>query len=83
MTRRTRIGQGTTDQPTTAIGPLIHTATRRGLIIGRAVRIGVVRGIVIGYNIARLGRFPGTRYPLLVETELGTTKAGLEEVVLA
>ena len=67
-------------QSTLALGQLIHTAIRRGLIIGRAVKIGTVRGLVIGYNIARSGRFPGLGYPLLVKTELGTAKFGLDEV---
>jgi len=52
--------------------------SRRG--IGRAVSIGWVRGIVIGYNIAPDGAFPGDRFPLLVETEFGTGKFGLDEV---
>lgn len=59
---------------------LVRTASRKGLSIGRTVKIGVVRGIVIGYNIARSGRYPGTRYPLLVRTELGTGKFALTEV---
>ena len=70
-------------QSTAALGQLIHAATQRGLTIGRAVKIGLVRGIVIGYNIARRGRFPGLRYPLLVKTELGTAKFGLDEVLPA
>jgi hypothetical protein len=60
---------------------LVQAASRKGLSVGRNVKIGVVRGIVIGYNIARGGRYPGTRYPLLVRTELGTGKFALNEVV--
>lgn len=66
---------------TLAIGELIHAAERRGLTIGRAVRIGAVRGVIIGYNIAHGGRFPALSYPLLVKTELGNAKFGLDEVV--
>lgn len=83
MTRRTEISTGTTNQAATAIGSLIHAAARHGLTIGRTVKIGTVCGIVIGYNIARRGRFPGARYPLLVKTELGTGKFGVDEVALA
>lgn len=63
------------------IGAAVHTAVGCGLTIGRQVRIGIVRGVVIGYNIARRGRFQGARYPLLVKTELGVTKCRLDEVV--
>jgi hypothetical protein len=80
MTRRAQIRTGDTRQGTLALGRSIHAAVRRGLTIGRAVKIGMVRGIVIGYNITRRGRFPGVRYPLLVKTELGTAKFGLDEV---
>jgi hypothetical protein len=63
------------------IGCAVHTAVGRGLVIGRQVKLGIVRGIVIGYNIARRGRYPGARYPLLVKTELGIAKCRLDEVV--
>jgi hypothetical protein len=66
-----------------SLGPLIHAAVAAGLIVGRQVKIGVIRGVVIGYNIARRGRFPGTRFPLLVKTELGTAKFALDEVAPA
>ena len=65
------------------ISTAVSVARCRGLIVGRQVKIGVVRGIVIGYNIARRGRFRGVRYPLLVKTELGVTKCRLDEVVPA
>jgi hypothetical protein len=55
----------------------------RGLAIGRQVKIGTVRGIIIGYNIAQAGEYPGTRFPLLVKTELGTAKFGIDEVMPA
>ena len=63
------------------IGAAVHRAVDRGLVVGRPVTLGVVRGIVIGYNIARRGRYPGARYPLLVKTELGIAKCRLDEVV--
>ncbi|HEX8987374.1 MAG TPA: hypothetical protein VF816_05390 [Rhodocyclaceae bacterium] len=63
------------------IGAAVRVAVRRGLVVGRQVKLGVVRGIVIGYNIARRGRYPGTRYPLLVKTELGIAKCRVDEVV--
>jgi hypothetical protein len=63
-----------------SIRVVIRAASHSGLSIGRSVKIGVVRGIVIGYNIARGGHYPGTRYPLLVRTELGTGKFALNEV---
>lgn len=63
------------------VGDALRAAMRCGLVINRQVKIGVVRGVVIGYNIARRGRYRGTRYPLLVKTELGVAKCGLHEVV--
>ena len=65
----------------TKIGAAVHAAVGHGLVVGRQVKLGVVRGVVIGYNIARRGRYPGTRYPLLVKTELGVAKCRLDEVV--
>jgi len=64
-------------------GDVVRTARCRGLTVGRQVKIGVVRGVVIGYNIACRGRFPGHRFPLLVKTELGVAKFGIAEVVPA
>lgn len=61
----------------------VRAACSCGLTVGRQVRIGIVRGVVIGYNIARYGRYPGRRYPLLVKTELGVAKFRLAEVVVA
>lgn len=63
------------------LSDVLQAARRCGLVINRQVKIGIVRGVVIGYNIARRGRFNGARYPLLVKTELGVTKCGLHEVV--
>ena len=83
MTRSAHINRDSQGSAASAIGKLVHLAMQRGLAVGRAVKIGTVRGIVIGYNISRDGRFPGTEYPLLVKTELGTAKFGLDEVMPA
>jgi uncharacterized protein YcfJ len=83
MTRSAQISRDGNENATTAIGKLIHTAVQHGLAVGRTVKIGTVRGIVIGYNISRDGSYPGTRYPLLVKTELGTAKFSLDEVMPA
>ena len=80
MTRSAHFSQDSSENAAAAIGKLVHDAIQRGLAIGRTVKIGTVRGIVIGYNISRDGNYPGTRYPLLVKTELGTAKFGLDEV---
>jgi hypothetical protein len=73
--------QGRSSSP--SLTQIILAAIRRGLTIDRAVKIGAVRGVVIGYNIARRGRYPGIRFPLLVKTELGTAKFSLDEVAVA
>jgi hypothetical protein len=83
MTRSAHISRDSSDNAAKAIGKLVHAAILRGLAIGRSVKIGTVRGIVIGYNISRDGNYPGTRYPLLVKTELGTAKFSLDEVMPA
>jgi hypothetical protein len=83
MTTRQGSARISTGNTPLSIAQLIHAAIHRGLIIDRAVKIGAVRGVVIGYNIARRGRFPGLRFPLLVKTELGTAKFSLDEVVAA
>ena len=62
------------------IGAAVRAAQEAGLRAGRAVSLGVVEGIVLGYNISRRGRFPGARYPLLVATAFGVVKCRLEEV---
>jgi hypothetical protein len=82
MTRSAHSSRGSNEKAALVIGKLIHAAIQRGLAIGRTVKIGAVRGIVIGYNIARDGNFPGTTYPLLVKTEFGTAKFALDEVKL-
>jgi hypothetical protein len=81
MNRSAHIELDSHGNDASVIGKLIHLATQRGIVVGRMVKIGTVRGILIGYNISRDGKFPGTEYPLLVKTELGTAKFGLDEVV--
>ena len=83
MTSSANFSRDGNDTAATAIGKMVHLAKQRGLAVGRTVKIGTVRGILIGYNISRDGKFPGTHYPLLVKTELGTAKFGLDEVVPA
>lgn len=79
MNRSAHISQSSHDDAI-EIGKLVHLAMLRSLVIGRLVKIGTVRGIVIGYNISRVGNYPGVRYPLLIKTELGTAKFALDEV---
>jgi hypothetical protein len=71
------------DQAGRVIGPAVHAAIARGLVVGREVLIGTVPGIVVGYNIASFGQFVGNAYPLVVRTALGVTKCGVDEVILA
>lgn len=80
MNGSANVSRDSHESAATAIGKLVHQAMLRGLAVDRPVKIGTVRGIVIGYNIARDGDYPGTRYPLLVKTELGIAKFGLDEV---
>jgi hypothetical protein len=67
----------------TDLSEVIHAALRCGLVIGRRVNIGIVSGIIIGYNIARRGRYRGCDFPLLVKTDLGVAKCSLAEVAAA
>ena len=64
------------------IGSAVHGAIARGFVIGCEVLIGSIPGIVVGYNIASIGQFVGTAYPLVVRTALGGTKCGVDEVTL-
>ncbi|MFA7279436.1 MAG: hypothetical protein WC100_05030 [Sterolibacterium sp.] len=54
----------------------------RGYTVGKRLLIGNVEGTVIGYNIADDGDYPGTIYPLVVDTRYGITKCALIEVGL-
>jgi hypothetical protein len=60
----------------------VGSAIVKGYVIGRRVLLGTVPGTVIGYNIARFGRFRGATYPLLVRTAFGVAKCGLDELAL-
>lgn len=66
-----------------AIGGAVHAAIGRGFLIGRGVLIGRVHGVVVGYNIASFGKYPGNAFPLLVRTTLGVVKCAADEVSLA
>lgn len=61
----------------------VYAAKRTGYVIGRRVRIGVVTGVIVGYNIARCGDFEGSRYPLLVQTDFGVAKCAATELHLS
>lgn len=61
----------------------VCAAKRTGYVIGRKVRIGVVTGVIVGYNIARCGDFEGSRYPLLVQTDFGVAKCAATELRLS
>lgn len=65
------------------IGEAVSAAIRSGFVVGREVLVGRVPGIVVGYNIAGVGRFVGHDYPLVVRTALGVAKCGVDEVLLA
>ena len=65
-----------------AIMGAVGVAIRKGFVVGREVLVGNIPGIVVGYNIAALGKFVGSSYPLLVRTELGVAKCALDEVRL-
>jgi len=61
----------------------VHDAIIAGYTIGRVIRYGSVRCVVIGYNIGGSGLYRGSQFPLLVATPLGVTKCRLREVNLA
>ena len=61
----------------------VKRAVSLGFVIGCEVRIGTaVSGVVVGYNIGACGSFPGSEFPLLVETHLGVVKLSLSEIEL-
>lgn len=65
-----------------AVRAAIHRVIRTGFTIGREVTIGIVHGTIIGYNIARSGRYTFRRSPLLITTDFGIGKYGPNEVKL-
>ena len=61
----------------------VRGAVAYGFLVGRRVTIGEsMIGTIIGYNIGNQGLYPGSTYPLLVQTILGVVKLGLGEVAL-
>lgn len=60
----------------------VQTAIIMGYTVGCQLCVGHVAGTVIGYNIANGGDFPGTTYPLVVDTCYGVIKCALGEVEL-
>ena len=61
----------------------VRGAVAYGFLVGRRVTIGEsMIGTIIGYNIGNQGLYPGSTYPLLVQTILGVVKLGLGEVSL-
>ena len=71
------------EPPDSTIGSAVNAAIKQGFVIGREVLVGKVPGLVVGYNIASFGSFPGNAYPLVVRTALGVTKCAVDEVCLA
>lgn len=67
---------------TRTIEAAVSAAQHTGYVIGQRVRIGVVSGVIVGYNIARCGNFEGSRYPLLVQTDFGVAKCAATELHL-
>jgi hypothetical protein len=67
-------------QATRNIEAAVSAAKRTGYVVGRQVRIGVVTGVIVGYNIARCGDFEGCRYPVVVQTDYGIAKCALMEL---
>lgn len=71
------------EPPDRSTSSAVNAAIKLGLVVGREVLIGNVPGLVVGYNIASFGSFPGNAYPLVVRTALGVTKCAVDEVSLA
>lgn len=68
---------------TQGVAEAVRAAQDCGYTVGCRVLVGNIEGTVIGYNIARVGRFAGTGYPVIVETPLGVAKCSAEELRLA
>lgn len=82
VAKTTRSQRWSCGHATRNIEAAVYTAKRTGYVIGRKVRIGVVTGVIVGYNIARCGDFEGSRYPLLVQTDFGVAKCAATELHL-
>lgn len=74
---------GQNAEPPGSIAAAVNAAINRGFVVGREVLLGRIPGIVVGFNIASFGPFPGSVYPLVVRTALGVTKCAVDEVSLA
>jgi len=70
------------EAPGRTIGSAVSAAVNLGFVVGREVLVGRIPGIVVGYNIARPGQFPGSVYPLVVRTSMGVIKCATDEVSL-
>lgn len=70
-------------EPSASIAAAVNAAINRGFVVGREVLLGRIPGIVVGFNIASFGQFPGSVFPLVVRTALGVTKCAVDEVDLA
>lgn len=86
--QRLKVVEGSRRQPHHPASPdgvevAISHAIHAGYCVGRDVLVGHVAGRVVGYNIGHYGSFNGERYPLLVKTEFGVAKCGLNEVAAA
>jgi hypothetical protein len=77
-------GQGTHHQAIApaAIELAVASAIKQGFKLGCHVVIGTVCGKIIGFNIAAFGNYAGTRFPLLVGTDLGVAKCSANELRL-
>lgn len=65
------------------VASAVQAAKNCGYRIGCRVWMGRIEGVVIGYNISRIGRYAGTGYPVIVQTELGVAKCSADELRLA
>ncbi len=74
---------GQNAEPSGTIAAAVNAAINCGFVVGREVLLGRIPGIVVGYNIASFGQFPGSVYPLVVRTALGVTKCAVDELDLA
>ena len=77
-----RSGRPGTGKNAARLHDAVRVALAMGYMIGAKVLIGNVEGTVVGYNIASDGDYPGTTYPLLVDTRYGISKCALIEVSL-
>lgn len=65
-----------------AIADAVRHARRAGFVVGADVLLGTIEGRVIGYNVAGLGIYHGSLFPLLVATEYGLAKCAIDELTL-